>query len=223
MIVTCVTNMPAEGAFSLLDRTFGQIDEGSPPRSETAKPPAPQGAVVQHTPMDKEQVYINLGGLLPGATDADAPAIRVAGRILSSRLAYELREKQGLAYSVGASVNFDREFGWHMCTMGTGKDNYAQARDGIIQEIRRLQEELPTGEELEIAQNSIWGSALTAQLSRVNQAYYMGVNEFLGLGYDQSDHIAQQVRAVRPADVQRVARMYFDPDNYVLATVGTVE
>ena len=124
---------------------------------------------------------------------------------------------------MGASVNFDREFGWHMSTMGTGKDNYPQAKDGIIQEIRRLQEELPTDEELGIAQNSIWGSALTAQLSRVNQAYYMGVNEFLGLGYDQSDHVAQQVRAVRPSDVQRVARMYFDPDNYVLATVGTVE
>jgi predicted Zn-dependent peptidase len=31
------------------------------------------------------------------------------------------------------------------------------------------------------------------------------------------------VRTVRPADVQRVARMYFDPEDYVLATVGALE
>jgi zinc protease len=222
-IVTCVTNLATESAFDLLERTFGQIEAGRPPRSAMAKPRAPQGVVAQHTPMEKEQIYIYLGGLLPGASDTDAPAILVASRILSSRLGDELREKQGLAYSVGASVNFDREFGWQMCTMGTGKANYAQAKEGILQEIRRLQEELPTPEELEIAQNSIWGSALTADLSRVNQAYYMGVNEFLGLGCDQSDRVAGQVRAVRAADVQRVARMYFDPENYVLATVGALE
>lgn len=223
MILTCVTNMPTASAFELLERTFGQIEKGTPPHPRITVPPAPKGIVTQHTPMEKEQVYINLGGLLPGAVDADAPAIQVAGRILSKWLADELREKQGLAYSVGASVNFDRDFGWQMCTMGTGKDNYQQAKAGIIEQLRRLQEDLPTEEELEIAQNSIWGSSLMTQLSRVNQAYYMGVDEFLGLGYDYSEHAARQVRAVRAADVQRVARKYFDPDNYVMATVGTAE
>lgn len=223
MILTCVTNMPTSTAFDLLERTFGQIDEGTPPQTRIAAPQLPKGIIAQHTPMEKEQVYIDLGVPLPGAADADAPAIRVAGRILSTRLADELREKQGLAYSVGAGVVFDREFGWLMCAMGTGKDNYAQAKDGIVAEIRRMQEELPTDEEVEIAENSLWGSSLMTQLSRVNQAYYMGVNEFLGLGYDQGDQIDRQIRAVRPSDVQRVARQYFDPDNYVLATVGTVE
>jgi len=221
--VTCVTNLGTEDAFGLLERTLGQIGQGTPPQTGTMRPTSPSGVISQHAPMEKEQVYIYLGGLLPGATDADAPAIRVAGQILSSRLAKELREKQGLAYSVGASVSFDREFGWHMCTMGTGKDNYLQAKEGILRELRRLQEELPAPEELEIAQNSIWGSALTAQLSRVNQAYYMGVDEFLGLGYEQEERTAKQVRAVQAADVQRVARLYFDPDNYVLATVGNLE
>ena len=222
-IATCVTNLAMEDAFGLLERTLGQIEAGTPPRIVPMKPASPSGVISHHTPMDKEQVYIYLGGLLPGASDADVPAIRVAGQILSTRLAKELREKQGLAYSVGASVNLDREFGWQMCVMGTGKDNYAQAKEGILQELRRLQEELPAPEEVEIAQNSIWGSALTSQLSRVNQAYYMGVDEFLGLGYEQGERMAQQVRAVRAADVQRVARLYFDPDNYVLATVGDLE
>lgn len=223
MILTCATNIPVAETFDLLERTFGQIADGTPPQTRIAAPPPPQGVVAQHAPMEKEQVYINLGGPLPGAADIDAPAVRVAGHILSTRLADELREKHGLAYSVGASVVFDRDFGWLMCAIGTGKGNYAQAKDGMVAEIRRLQEELPTDEEVEIAENSLWGSSLMRELSRVNQAFYMGVNEYLGLGYDRGDDIARQIRAVRPSDVQRVARQYFDPDNYVLATVGTVE
>ena len=64
--------------------------------------------------MDKEQIYILLGSLLPGAPEPDAPAIMVANRILSARLALELREHQGIAYSVGSSVSFDRGFGWQI-------------------------------------------------------------------------------------------------------------
>jgi predicted Zn-dependent peptidase len=161
IILTCVTNLSTDTAVALLDRTFGRIPQGTPSQVSIAHPTAPQGPVVRHEPMEKEQVYIYLGGPLPGASSADAPAIRVAADILSTRLADELREKQGLAYSVGASVKFDREFGWQVCIMGTGKDNYPQAKDGILAEIQRLREELPTDEEVEIAQNSIWGSTLT--------------------------------------------------------------
>jgi predicted Zn-dependent peptidase len=57
----------------------------------------------------------------------------------------------------------------------------------------------------------------------VNQAYYMGIYEYLGLGYDYAETIAERIRAVRPADVQRVARTYFDTENYVLATAGTID
>jgi predicted Zn-dependent peptidase len=222
-ILTCVTNLSTGSAIALLERTFGQIPQGTPPRVTLPNPITPQGPIVNHAPMEKEQVYIYLGGPLPGASDADVPAIQVATDILSTRLADELREKQGLAYSVGASVKFDREFGWHLCVMGTGKDNYPQAKDGILAEIQRLREELPADTEVEIAQNSIWGSTLTRQLSRVNQAYYMGIYEYLGLGYDYAETIAERIRAVRPADVQRVARTYFDTENYVLATAGTID
>jgi predicted Zn-dependent peptidase len=51
----------------------------------------------------------------------------------------------------------------------------------------------------------------------------MGVHEYLGLGYDYAETAAEQIRAVRPADVQRVARAYFDTRNYILATAGTID
>ena len=64
--------------------------------------------------------------------------------------------------------------------MGTGFENYDIDRDGMIAVINKLKIELPTEEELKKAQNSTWGSMLLARASRINHAYYMCKNEFLG-------------------------------------------
>ncbi|MBI3872050.1 MAG: insulinase family protein [candidate division Zixibacteria bacterium] len=224
MILTCVTNLPGDSAFAIIESSFGRIPTGTPPGNSAVAPPKPpSGVQIAHQPMQKEQVYIYLGGVLPGAADSDAAAIIVANQILSARLGDHLREKLGLAYSVGSSVNFDRDFGWYCCTMGTGKANYIKARDGILNEILRLQQDTVSAEELATAQNTLWGSSLTARLSRVNQAYFMGVDLFLGRGFDYADKMSAQMRAVAAADIARVARRWFDTQNYVLATVGNLE
>ena len=148
--------------------------------------------------------------------------VKVAAAILSGRLRDELREKQGLAYTVGASAALDKNFGWFVCTMGTGAENYEKAKDGILAEIERLKSEPPTKEELTTAVNDIWGSYLSANLSRINQAYYMGVYEYLGLGYNYGDKFVGDIRSVTPEQVQTVAQKYFDTKNYVLATAGNL-
>jgi zinc protease len=223
IILTCVTGMSGDEAMALLDSTFGKFPTATPAAVTIAPPAAPQGVQTGHKTMQKEQVYIYLGGPIPGAKSADMAALLVANQILSARLGDELREKQGLAYSVGSSVQFDRDFGWMICKMGTGKANYPKARDGILAEIHGLQS-VPVGkDELETAQNTLWGSSLTSRLARTNQAYYMGVDEYLGLGYDFTDHMIDKVRAVTAEDVLRVAKQYFPTGNYVLATAGQTE
>lgn len=223
IILTCVTGMPADSAMAIIESSFG-VMTGNAPESVTIPAPATPATVqTEHKAMQKEQVYIFLGNAIPGAGSPEMAALLVANNILSGRLGGELREKQGLAYSVGSSVQFDRDFGWFACKMGTGKANYAKARDGIVDQIRRIQDEPVTKEELETAQNTLWGSSLTSRLSRVNQAFFMGVDEFLGLGYDYSDRMIEGIRTVTTDDVQRVAKQYFHADSYVLATVGQLE
>lgn len=223
IILTCVTGMPTDSAMMVIEQTFGTMTGAPPTTVSIPIPLSPSTVQAEHKAMQKEQVYIYLGNTVAGAGSDDMPALMVANNILSARLGNELREKQGLAYSVGSSVQFDREFGWFACKMGTGKANYAKARDGILDQIRLLHETPVGGEELETAQNTLWGSSLTSRLSRVNQAFYMGVDEFLGLGYDFSDRMIGNIRAVTAADVQRVAKQFFHADSYIVATVGEVE
>jgi zinc protease len=222
MIITVGTNRDADTVMAMMKNAFGDM-----PRVAFAAAPAGPGPVLDgvaraHEGMDKEQVYIYLGGRLPGVGHEDMPAIDVAVEVLSDRLGKELREKQGLAYSVGAGATFDKDFGWYICTIGTGAANFEVARDGIIAEINRLKAEGITSEELETAVNSIWGSSLTRRLSRINQAYYMGVGEYLGIGYNYEDEYIDKIRSLTVSQVQAAAVAYFDTVNYVLATVGKI-
>jgi len=222
MIVSVCTNHDASCILRMLKETLGTMPATGFTPVEPSVPADLRGIKTAHEQMDKEQVQIYLGTLLPGCNAPDAAALKVAGAVLSNRLAANLREKQGLAYSVGASAKLDKHFGWLTCGMGTGADNYERARDGMLAEIERLKTEPPSEDELDEAVNGIWGSFLSANLARINQAYYMGVYEYLGLGYNYADAYIDAIREVTPVMVSEAAQKHFDTENYVLATAGKI-
>lgn len=222
MIMAVATNIDPDTVKSWIYSTFGQMPVVEQEYQKPAIPEKPSGLVEVHHEMDKEQIYIYLGGLTPGLESPDAAAMHMASSILSTRMKLNLREEQGLAYSVGMGIQFMPEFGWTIVSMGTSYENYNIARDGLMAEIDKLKSELPTDDELKKAQNSTWGSMLLARASRINQAYYMCKNEFLGVGYDYQDDYLAKIRRVTVEDIQRVVKDYFDTENMVIATAGKI-
>jgi len=102
-------------------------------------------------------------------------------------LGLELREKQGLAYSVGASLlsvpglaTGEKGFSLLSMSMSTATENREIAREGMEAELRRLVDEPPAPGELLRAVNGSWGRLLMRNLSRIYQAYHMGLAEHLG-------------------------------------------
>jgi zinc protease len=220
MIMAVATNIDPDTIKSWIVSTFGEMKKDDTPYATINTPTKPDGVVEVHQEMDKEQVYIYMGMLVPGLKSPDAPAINMASAIISSRLGLNLREKQGLAYSVGMDVDFMPDFGWAVASIGTGFQNADAATSGIISQISALVTNEPLGEELTKAQNSTWGSMLLSRASRINQAYYMCRNEFLGVGYDYENDYLAKIRQVKTPDIKRVVRDYFDLYNMVIATAG---
>jgi zinc protease len=220
MIITVVTNLPADEMMNKIKNAFEDMQKVDFPPPNIVAPQELTAPVKAQEIMEKEQVYIYLGGPLPGIFSADVPALKVMNSILSSRMGLNLREKQGLAYSVGSSANFDKQFGWFIAAIGTRPQNYQVALDGILAEMQKIKEEEVSLEELEKAKNGIWGSMLFYRLSRVNQAYFMSVNEFKEVGYDYDDKFVQHIRQVTADQVKQAAEKYLDTENYVLAVVG---
>lgn len=48
----------------------------------------------------------------------------------------------------------------------------------------------------------------------------MGVNEYLGVGYDYEDEYLKKLRKVTKEQVREVAQKYFDTEAYTIAYVG---
>lgn len=220
LILTVVTNYSPDTMLKLVSKYFGDMN---PSGKIYPALPLPEKSRVRKTAqfnMEKEQVYIYLGNLTCGLKTQDAIPLIAANAILSSRLGLELREVQGLAYSVGSIVKFDRVFGIFYASMGTGWENFTIAKEGILAEMSKMKDGIVSEWELSRAINSLWGSMLTARLARNNQAYYMGVNEYLGVGYDYEEEYLKKLRKVTREQVREVAQRYFDTETYTIAYVG---
>lgn len=176
-----------------------------------------------HIDLDKEQVGIYAGNRLPGANDPQAADLNIAAAVLSSRLYLNLREKQGLAYSTSAGTGFDRSFGWYYLSIGAGADKYQQALAGLNLQTEKLALDGPTAAEVNTARNRMWGRLMSAKLSRINQAFYLGINEFLGRDVDYDQQLLERLESVNVQTVRQAAARYFNPGNWITASAGRAQ
>lgn len=220
IILAIATSRDTSEVLEWVVQRFAQL---APNQTLVAGPTAPQPLMVsreEHAELNKEQIGIYLGGMLPGANDPSSVSLEVALSVLSSRLWGNLRERQGLAYSVGAGGAFDRDFGWWYCVMGTSADKYQRAYDGILLEIDKLRLDGPTELELKQTRNQIWGRLMSAKLSRINQAYYMAVNEYLGRPPSYDPEYLNALTKVELVSVAQAMLRHIRIDATVLATAG---
>lgn len=221
MIISVTSNLEVGVVRNWLYQRFGRINDSSE-KLTAAEPirPAILEKQVVHEELDKEQISLYLGSPLPPANDPDEAALAVATSILSERLYLNLREKQGLAYTVGAGATFGRSCGWYYSSIGTGAENYQTALDGIILQIEKLKFDGPTAEEIKRTKNKIWGRLMSSKLSSINQSYYLGLNEYLNRGVDYDQIYLESLEKVTFDDIRRVATKYFKTDNYILSWAG---
>ena len=222
LILTVVSNIEPKQVMKMIKKRFKNMQPYPIKLKEFEIPVAGKkmGVIEAYKPMEKEQVYIDMGTIIPGLKSEEAAPLTITLEILNSRLKLNLREKQGLAYSVGAGERFLGDFGWYTCAMGTGYENFEKAKSGILAEIEKLKNEPVDQAELDKARNSLWGSMLMRNMSCINQAYNMAYYEYIGVGYDYDDGYRDRMDKVTAQDVQSAAQNYLDIDNYVFAFVG---
>ncbi len=220
MILTIASHRPIDEVKRWVRNQFARLCYPADTYHQAVRPEPILQTKTAHADLNKEQINIYIGSLLPGANDGDAAALEIAASILSQRLYQNLRERDGLAYSVGTGATFDKNFGWYYSTIGTASGNFEKAKSGIILQIEKLQLDGPSAEEINSARNQIWGRLMSAKLSSINQAYYLGVDEYLGrqLGYDKE--YLQALQAANSQDIRRVTSKYFRTDAYVMASAG---
>jgi zinc protease len=91
--------------------------------------------------------------------------------------------------------------------------------EALHKEIKRLQTEPPTEQELQRAKNQVEAARIFEQDSNFRHAMLLGQAESVGAGWRKVDQFLERIHAVTAKEVQRVASQYLLED---ARTVGTL-
>ena len=203
-----------------VDRYFGRIPK---PSGEIARVTVQEPARTGEKRFDETGPNVPLPAvvinyLVPPASDADTPAMNVAGVILSrgrsSRLYQSLVYTRHVATQASAGPDLRAETGlFTFRTIVAGGKTVEEAEKATLDEIERLKTEPVSDKELAKARNQLVADALRSRETAAGQASAMG-NALVTLGDPErvNTEIAR-LQSVTAADIQRVAMKYFTPEN----------
>jgi zinc protease len=166
---------------------------------------------------DSEQAWIIMGIPLADVPPNDAPALELGVAILSERLADQLREREGLAYSIGAIARVRGEGPAVMMSAGTRVENLERMEAGMLEVVADFLATPPTEEAVEAARNSREGRLRMRRLSRMGQAYAMAMAELRDRDPAALDAGLPALRAVTSEDVARVSRRWLSFESPAVA------
>jgi predicted Zn-dependent peptidase len=168
--------------------------------------------------------WLFVGFPAPGVKSPDYPKMRVLSAVLgeglSSRLFIELREKEGLAYSL-SSVFPELEGPSHMIVfVVTDQKNLYRNRKKLFVEINRLKKDGVTEEELIIAKRKAAGQFLMKQETSSQEARSLAFYSCLGMGKDYEQVLTQRIQRVTREEVREMAVKYLA--NFTLLMIESV-
>lgn len=165
------------------------------------------------------QSQVVMAFLAPPIGHPDYAAMKVLATALGGgmggRMFTELRDKQGLAYSTGASYPSRVGPSYVVAQMGTAPANAARAEEAMSQEIERIRDAEIPASELRRAKTYLLGQFALDRRTNGRLAWYAAFFESAGVGYDFPRRYVKDVEAVTAGDVQRVASTYLSTPTVV--------
>ncbi|MGE5537400.1 MAG: M16 family metallopeptidase [Gemmatimonas sp.] len=224
LVVTVVGDIEEQALGALLDRTFGQLPAtgGSVDVAEATIHDNGQVVVIDK---DIPQSTVNFGQEGPRRDDPDIYAMLVMNYILggggfSSRLTNEVRDKRGLAYSVGSSLAAYDHAGMIVGSVGTENQRVGESLDLIREEWAKMRDKGATANEVKDAKSFLTGSYLTGIGSSSALAGVLLSYRLDGRPIDYLETRNGLIEKVTLADVNRVAKKWLKPDALVFVVVG---
>jgi predicted Zn-dependent peptidase len=221
MVIAVVGNVSHDEVVDLVSAAFQDLPNWSlPPR-----PAVTASFPVEHTSRrisaGSHQAQVLVGVPAPSFVDSDRYAMDIIDAVIDDagrRLFTEIRDRRGLAYSVGSAYITLTDAGVWLAAAGVDPENVDLVGELILAEMRRLAEQPLTPAELDEAKTYIEGRSVVGLETNLGQARRFSGQEVLGVREPIADYLAR-IRGVTAADVQRVALRYFGTDNYTLVVV----
>jgi len=227
LCVAVVGALDEQQVIALVDGVFGDL----PATARIKKPQVASiaGLGTRHVvDLDVPQSVIRFGMNGIGWRDPDfIPAFVLnhilGGGVFTSRLFQEVREKRGLAYSVGTGLVSLRAAAMTWGFTATKNERVVEALDVIAAEIDKLKTDGPSEEELTKAKAYLTGSYPLGFDTSTKIAQQLAQIAFEGLGIDYITRRNALVSAVTREDVMRAATRVLGDGRMLVVIAGRPE
>ena len=216
-LLVVVGDFKAADVLAKVKATFGSIPRGAAPPAVTAVEPVQNGERRVLVYKQAELPIVYLGYPVPNQQSPDAAALEVLSVVLaagrSSRLYRDLIHERQLALEAGGDYSYfalDPNLFWFWATPLPGQTAETLEKE-LLGHMERLRREPISDVELARAKNQIEASFVFQEDSIYRRASLLARFELIG-GYALKDTYLDVIRAVTPADLQRVASAYFQDD-----------
>ncbi len=162
---------------------------------------------------DAKQAQIFKGMIVDTQFSEDYPKIVVMNNILgssglSSRLFVELRDKQGLAYTVRSALEPLRHSSLFYFYIGTEPKNIEKSLEGFKIEAGKMAKDYVSDIELSGAKENILGRLEYFSQTNMQLASIAGYDYIMGLGLNYEEKYKEMLNKVTKEDVLNIAQKY---------------
>jgi zinc protease len=215
LIVTVVSGLPPEEAIDMVKAEFARLPAGEKETDPIL--PLTEEPVLLEVELGKPQGALAMGSVTGPVSRDDAPAMTIVAGLLNHQLAEETREKEGLAYSVGASLGMLYGRSVFTLSMGTAPEKMERARESVREQVRAVKKMKVAPEELERRVNDVTGRLQMRMMSSINRAYYLGLSQRSNLTHTFGEDYRKILLGLSTEDVEAAAG--YLPDDILVEAV----
>lgn len=223
MVFAIAGSFELSQVIDLLEKRMGTFGTWSPdfPDSPLVFHPG-----VSYKEKDAEQTQIAMGFEGISRKDKDLyPLLAVNtlfGGGMSSHLFQNIREKRGLAYSIGSYPLCYNESGMLAVSAGISPENSEETIELILQEMKEFRETGISSEELSACKDQLAGGYLLGLESTSSRMSHLGKGLLLEGAVKTQEEVLSLIDRVSKEDVHRVIDRVFTPDRFSLSAAGAV-
>jgi predicted Zn-dependent peptidase len=224
LVVAAAGNLDHDHFVELVTQHFAHV----PPKENGLHSPAPRtfSRINLRNKKSLEQVQICIGvpshPLAHEQRHASYILNTLLGGGMSSRLFQNIRERQGLAYSIYSDLNPYRDTGSMCVYAGTSRESATKVVECVVDEFRNLKTAPIPEEELRRSKDQLKGSLMLSLESSTARMSNLARQEMYFERFYSLDELIERIEAVTADEVRQTANEFFRTEQIAVTVLGNL-
>jgi predicted Zn-dependent peptidase len=217
-------NVTHEQAVALFASRFDGFDRPAAKRIEQ-RPALHAGIEIVTKTLEQVHLVVGFPGLTHTAPERYALYLLndIIGGSMSSRLFQEVRERQGLVYSIYSGTQAYQDTGVLYIYAATDAPNFSKMLKAVLKEIRALKKTGVTAEELARSKEHLKGSLMLSLESTSSRMNRLAKHEMQFGSFLTVDAMLAAIDSVRIEELQALIGDLLDEEQLTLVTLGPLD